>query len=108
MLLVAPLPREQMAKAEAAISNAAEVVIACHINPDGDTIGTMIALGLGLEQLGNRAALYSQIWRHWIFEREPQLQRRKSSHSLLRASTVLCLQKSTEDGKSRHPPTRYR
>jgi phosphoesterase RecJ-like protein len=59
MLLIAPLPREQMPEAEAAIADAQDIVLACHINPDGDTLGTMIALGLGLEQLGKRVTLLS-------------------------------------------------
>ena len=59
MLMVAPLPREKMPEAEAAIVAATEIVLACHINPDGDTLGTMVALGMGLEQLGKRVTLLS-------------------------------------------------
>ncbi|HVK05714.1 MAG TPA: bifunctional oligoribonuclease/PAP phosphatase NrnA [Armatimonadaceae bacterium] len=50
--MVAPLEREQMGEAVAAIRAARNIVIACHVNPDGDTLGCMLALGLGLEQMG--------------------------------------------------------
>jgi phosphoesterase RecJ-like protein len=59
MLLVAPLPREQMPQTEAAIAEAQDIVIACHINPDGDALGSMIGLGLGLEHLGKKVTLLS-------------------------------------------------
>lgn len=34
--------------------------MASHINPDGDTIGSLLALGLGLEQLGKKVIMVSQ------------------------------------------------
>jgi len=36
------------------IRKAKTIVVACHINPDGDALGAMLALGLGLEQKGKR------------------------------------------------------
>ncbi|MDX1935264.1 MAG: bifunctional oligoribonuclease/PAP phosphatase NrnA [Capsulimonadales bacterium] len=59
MLMVAPLPREQMSQAVAAIADATEIVLACHVNPDGDALGTLIGLGLALEQLGKRVTYLS-------------------------------------------------
>ncbi len=59
MSMVPPLTREQMPQALSAIANAQDILLACHINPDGDTIGSMIALGLGLEQLGKKVTLLS-------------------------------------------------
>lgn len=56
---VAPLKRDQMEAAVAAITKARDVVLACHINPDGDTLGSMIALALGLEYLGKKTTLLS-------------------------------------------------
>ena len=38
-----------------ALSAAEEVVIACHVNPDGDALGSLMASYLGLRQLGKRA-----------------------------------------------------
>ena len=34
------------------LTGAGSVVLACHINPDGDALGSMLSLGLALEQLG--------------------------------------------------------
>lgn len=36
------------------ISNLDEIYIASHVNPDGDNIGSMLAMGLGLKQLGKK------------------------------------------------------
>lgn len=36
------------------IRKAKTIVVACHINPDGDALGAMLALGLGLEQKGKQ------------------------------------------------------
>jgi phosphoesterase RecJ-like protein len=33
------------------------ILIASHVNPDGDSIGTLIGLGLGLESLGKEVIL---------------------------------------------------
>lgn len=35
-----------------ALDRAASVVLICHINPDGDALGSMLGCGLGLRQLG--------------------------------------------------------
>lgn len=35
-----------------AISDAGTILLACHLNPDGDALGSMLAAGLGLTQLG--------------------------------------------------------
>lgn len=53
------LSYEQLPEALEALRTAQNIVIACHINPDGDTIGSMLALGLGLEQLGKHPVLLS-------------------------------------------------
>ena len=39
----------------AALKGADQVTIACHINPDGDALGSALALALGLRQLGKTA-----------------------------------------------------
>lgn len=55
-----PVEREIIDAAVAAIGEARDVLLACHINPDGDTLGSMIALGLGLEEhLGKTVTLLS-------------------------------------------------
>ena len=44
----------------AALGAASDILLACHINPDGDTLGSMIALGLALEEhAGKRVTLLS-------------------------------------------------
>jgi phosphoesterase RecJ-like protein len=47
-------------KAQDSILKAKTVAIACHINPDGDAIGSMLSLGLGLEDLGKKVYMVSQ------------------------------------------------
>jgi len=47
-------------KATEAIIAAKTVTIAAHINPDGDTIGSLLSLGLGLEQLNKKVYFISQ------------------------------------------------
>ena len=32
-----------------------KIILACHCNPDGDALGSMLGLGLGLSQLGNKS-----------------------------------------------------
>lgn len=54
-----PLVREQMGAAVRAIEAARNVVLAGHINPDGDTLGSMIALALGLEQKNKTVTMLS-------------------------------------------------
>lgn len=41
------------------ILRAKTTAISCHINPDGDSIGSLLALGLGLERLGKRVYMLS-------------------------------------------------
>lgn len=41
------------------IMKARNIVIAGHINPDGDCIGSLLALGLGIEQLGKNVHMVS-------------------------------------------------
>lgn len=40
--------------AVAALRDAEEVAIACHVNPDGDAIGSLLGASLGLRKLGKR------------------------------------------------------
>lgn len=40
------------AAAERAIRDAETILLACHLNPDGDALGSMLAAGQGLAQLG--------------------------------------------------------
>jgi phosphoesterase RecJ-like protein len=49
----------QRAQAAAAIRSAESIVIACHVNPDGDAIGSLCALGLACERLGKRVTMVS-------------------------------------------------
>ena len=42
-----------------AIRTARRILLACHVNPDGDALGSMIGLGLGLRQLGKETTWVS-------------------------------------------------
>ncbi len=46
-------------QAEKVIGDARSVVVAGHINPDGDSIGSMLSLGMGLEGLGKKVHMVS-------------------------------------------------
>lgn len=37
-----------------ALKDATEVAIACHVNPDGDAVGSLLAASLGLQKLGKK------------------------------------------------------
>lgn len=41
---VAGIPEAEMAKAAAAVGDAGRVALACHVSPDGDALGSMLAL----------------------------------------------------------------
>ncbi|MDP8262705.1 MAG: DHH family phosphoesterase [Candidatus Ancaeobacter aquaticus] len=47
-------------KAAQMIRKAKTIMVACHINPDGDTIGSLLSLGLALEKIGKRVHFISQ------------------------------------------------
>ena len=57
--LVAPTPRDSMPDAIAAIAGANAIVLACHISPDGDALGSLLGLGLGLRAMGKNVTLLS-------------------------------------------------
>lgn len=42
-----------------AIRAARTVLVTCHRNPDGDAVGSMLAVGIALERLGKTVSLYS-------------------------------------------------
>ena len=44
----------------AAIRAAKSVALACHISPDGDTVGSALAMRLGLMEMGKEVALFCQ------------------------------------------------
>jgi bifunctional oligoribonuclease and PAP phosphatase NrnA len=52
--------REGMDEAVQAVWDATHIVLACHVNPDGDAIGSMVGLALGLEALGKKVTVLSQ------------------------------------------------
>ena len=51
---------ENIQKAVRAIHKARKIIVASHINPDGDTIGCLLALGLALISAGKKVILLSQ------------------------------------------------
>ncbi len=51
---------ENINEAVEAIHHARRIIVASHVNPDGDTIGCQLALGLSLLRIGKRVILLSQ------------------------------------------------
>ncbi len=51
---------ESVKKATQAIHKAKKIIVASHVNPDGDTIGCLLALGLSLIAMGKKVILLSQ------------------------------------------------
>ena len=49
-----------LTKAIKKISEAENIAIACHVNPDGDAIGSLLSLGLGLEKMGKKVYMVSR------------------------------------------------
>lgn len=45
--------------AKRAVRQAREILISGHLNPDGDSIGSLLSLGMGLEKLGKRVYMVS-------------------------------------------------
>src|SRR5438876_1874704 len=54
-----PRPLTPFETAAAAIRTARRIVIATHINPDGDALGSLCALALACERLGKQTARVS-------------------------------------------------
>ncbi len=50
--------REGMADVAEAVRRASAVAVCCHVSPDGDAIGSALALRLGLERLGKRTSVF--------------------------------------------------
>ena len=46
-------------RAKRAVRQAREILISGHVNPDGDSIGSLLSLGMGLERLGKRVYMVS-------------------------------------------------
>lgn len=51
---------KNLQKVKRMIGQAKAIVVGCHINPDGDTIGSMLSLALGLEKIGKKVFMLSQ------------------------------------------------
>lgn len=51
---------ESISRAAEAIREAQSLVLACHVNPDGDALGSMLGLALALAPLGKTLTLLSQ------------------------------------------------
>ncbi len=62
MTAEAPLPPLTLTIPQAveAIREAQDIVLACHVNPDGDALGSMLGLALSLLPLGKRLTILSQ------------------------------------------------
>ena len=53
------LARENMGAAVAALQNADDILLVCHVNPDGDTLGSLLGLAYGLDAMGKKTTLVS-------------------------------------------------
>jgi bifunctional oligoribonuclease and PAP phosphatase NrnA len=51
--------RMKLSPAVKAIKKAGTIAVVCHINPDGDTVGSMLSLSRGLAKLGKRVVAVS-------------------------------------------------
>ena len=51
---------QNILKAARALRGAKKVIVVSHVNPDGDTIGCLLALGLALLQMGKKVVMLSQ------------------------------------------------
>lgn len=51
--------RKLVKQATVPIAKASSVLLACHVRPDADALGSLLALSLGLERLGKRALAVS-------------------------------------------------
>ncbi|MBN1493208.1 MAG: bifunctional oligoribonuclease/PAP phosphatase NrnA [Candidatus Omnitrophica bacterium] len=49
--------RKEFIKVRKGITRARSILVACHRNPDGDAIGSMLALGLGLKKIGKKVSM---------------------------------------------------
>ncbi len=49
-----------LAEAAAAISESKSIVLACHVNPDGDALGSLLSLALALKPLGKEVTCLSE------------------------------------------------
>ena len=49
----------ELKKAKESIARAKDIAIASHVNPDGDSIGSLLSLGIGLESIGKRVYMIS-------------------------------------------------
>lgn len=56
----------------AAIGAAQRVLVTCHRNPDGDAVGSMLAVGIALERLGKERTLYSPDPLSYAFQSLPR------------------------------------
>lgn len=52
--------KENIRRAAAALKKAKKIVVICHINPDGDTLGCQLALGLALLLMKKKVVLLSR------------------------------------------------
>ena len=52
--------REHAARMAAALARLDDVVVAAHVNPDGDAVGSLAAAGHILRALGRRFMLYAR------------------------------------------------
>lgn len=57
--MVPLLARDNMDAAVAALHDADDILLVCHVNPDGDTLGSLLGLAFGLEALGKSTTLLS-------------------------------------------------
>jgi len=78
-------------KAADAIRRARHIVLACHVSPDGDALGSMLGLALALAPLGKDLTLLSQDGVPAIYQFLPQVHLVQSSTECARFDLALVL-----------------
>ena len=79
-----------------AIRAAQTVALVCHISPDGDTVGSALAVRLGLMQLGKTVALYCQDKIPEVLSFLPGAEAFRTPEMAEAADLLLCLDVSDE------------
>ncbi len=90
-LAATPPLSETLPQAAHAIHRAQSVVMACHVSPDGDALGSMLGLALALAPLGKDLTLLSQDGVPAIYQFLPQLHLIQSSTECARFDLALVL-----------------
>ena len=80
------------------LKNSRSVLIASHVNPDGDAIGSLLAMGLALDALNIKATLYNESDIPAVYQFMPEIKRIQNQISRVHAyETAIILDCSNLD-----------